>query len=82
MIPFKGRIFFRQYIPRKPHSTGIKYWALVDEEGYLYYFQIYVGKKRQGKKKKDQGEKMLVFHVLEAMNASVCNILIQICNKI
>ena len=45
MIPFKERVAIRQYIPRKPHSTGIKYWTLVDDHGYMYYFQIYVGKK-------------------------------------
>jgi hypothetical protein len=46
-MPFKGRIFFRQYIPRKPHSTGIKYWAIVDQYGYLYGFEIYIGRKQR-----------------------------------
>ena len=46
MIPFKGRVVFRQYIPRKPHTTGVKYWAMVDSFGYLYSFEIYIGAKR------------------------------------
>jgi hypothetical protein len=45
MIPFNGRTRLRQYIPRKPHSNGIKYWALVDNYGFLYSFDIYAGKK-------------------------------------
>lgn len=71
MIPFKGRIFFRQYIPRKPHSTGVKYWALVDETGYLYYFQIYTGKKTRRNAEKKQAKTLLAFSVLQAMNAAV-----------
>ena len=46
MIPFKGRVVFRQYIPRKPHTTGVKYWAMVDSFGYLYSFEIYIGAKK------------------------------------
>ena len=74
MIPFKGRIVFRQYIPRKPHSTGIKYWALVDEHRYMYYFQIYVGKKeRKGEKTQDQT--LLSVKVIEAMDAAVSGVI-------
>jgi hypothetical protein len=45
IVPFKGRIVFRQYIPRKPKSTGIKIWMLCDSAGYLWKFEIYTGKK-------------------------------------
>jgi hypothetical protein len=38
-------VIIRQYIPRKPHATGIKYWALVDQFGYIYLFEIYEGSK-------------------------------------
>jgi Transposase IS4 len=71
MIPFKGRIFFRQYIPRKPHSTGIKYWALVDEAGYLYFLEIYTGRKSRQRNQKKQAQSALAFTVLQSMEASV-----------
>ena len=48
IIPFKGRVpRLRQYIPRKPHSTGVKYWMLADSNSYLWYFEIYTGKDRK-----------------------------------
>lgn len=45
MIPYYGRTRLRQYVPRKPNSNGIKYWAIVDNFGFLYSFSIYTGKK-------------------------------------
>ena len=72
MISFKGRIYFRQYIPRKPHTTGIKYWALVDDHGYMYHFQIYTGKK-QRKGKKVVAETSLALYVIKIMDAVVSN---------
>lgn len=44
MIPFKGRISFRQFIPSKRTRYGIKVWALAESDtSYLANFQIYVG---------------------------------------
>jgi hypothetical protein len=36
MIAFKGRFGGRQHVRGKPHATGIKFWALCDETGYMY----------------------------------------------
>ena len=45
MIPFKGRISFRQYMKAKPTKWGIKVFVLSDStNGYIYRFQIYTGK--------------------------------------
>lgn len=44
MIPFRGKIFFRQYIKGKRHKYGIKMYKLCLEKGYTYNFSIYVGK--------------------------------------
>jgi hypothetical protein len=76
MIPFKGRIFFRQYIPRKPHTTGIKYWAIVDECGYLYEFEIYVGKKERQQSKKRKSQPLLASNVLKRLTSQASKILI------
>jgi hypothetical protein len=74
MIPFKGRIFFRQYIPRKPHTTGIKYWAIVDECGYLYEFEIYVGKKEKQQSKKRRSQPLLVSNVLKKLTSQITKV--------
>jgi len=40
MIPFRGRLSFRQYIPGKAH----KFFKLWDPSGYTYNISIYIGK--------------------------------------
>lgn len=45
MIPFKGRVKFKQYMPAKPTKWGIKIWALADSNtGYICYTDVYTGK--------------------------------------
>jgi len=45
MIPFKGRLSFKQYMKDKPTKWGIKVFVLSDaSNGYIYRFQIYAGK--------------------------------------
>jgi len=45
MIKFKGRIFFRQYLPAKPTKWGIKQFALCESDtGYALKFLTYTGK--------------------------------------
>lgn len=45
MIKYKGRIFFRQYLPAKPTKWGIKTFALCESDtGYALKFLIYTGK--------------------------------------
>lgn len=44
MIKFKGRSTIKQYMPKKPIKRGYKVWSLVDKKGYLWNFDMYVGK--------------------------------------
>jgi len=44
MIPFRGRLKFRQYLPGKSHKYGIKVFKLCDRSGYTYNLDIYSGK--------------------------------------
>ena len=45
MIPFKGRLTFKQYMKNKPTKWGIKVFVLSDAtNGYIYRIQIYSGK--------------------------------------
>jgi len=44
LIPFRGRIIFRQYIPNKAAKYGIKLYKLCDSVGYTYDLSVYSGK--------------------------------------
>lgn len=44
MIPWRGRLSFRQYIPNKRHRYGIKMYKLCTSLGYTWNLSIYVGK--------------------------------------
>jgi hypothetical protein len=43
-VKFKGRVIFRQYIPKKRKRFGIKIYKLCDECGYTYDMRVYLGK--------------------------------------
>jgi len=45
MVPFRGRLKFRQYIPGKAHKYGIKLFKLCDRQGYTYNIDIYIAVK-------------------------------------
>ncbi|CAK9820072.1 hypothetical protein ANTQUA_LOCUS10435 [Anthophora quadrimaculata] len=44
MVPWKGRLSFRQYIPGKRHKYGIKLYKLCLPDGYTHNVHIYSGK--------------------------------------
>ena len=44
LIPFRGRIIFRQYLKQKKHKYGIKIFKLCCNRGYTYKFHVYSGK--------------------------------------
>ena len=45
MIPFKGRLSFKQYMKAKPTKWGIKVFVLSDAtNGYVYRIEIYTGR--------------------------------------
>ena len=41
IIPFKGHVKWRQHVKSKPHSTGVKYYAVADDAGYVYDFFLF-----------------------------------------
>lgn len=48
MIPFKGMVHFKQYLPAKPTKWGIKAWCLAESDtGYVSQFIIYTGKQER-----------------------------------
>jgi hypothetical protein len=46
IVKFKGRVIFKQYIPKKCKSFGIKLYKLCDSD-YTYDMDVYLGKDRQ-----------------------------------
>ena len=47
IVFYKGRVVFRQYIPKKYKRFGIKIYKLCDSLGYSYDMRVYLGKERQ-----------------------------------
>ena len=44
MIKFKGRLSFKQYMPKKPTKWGMKAFVLADSKtGYTYRWRLYSG---------------------------------------
>lgn len=46
VVPFRGRIIFRQYNKQKRHKYGIKEFKLCTLPGYTYKISIYAGKEK------------------------------------
>ena len=47
IVKFKGKILFKQYIPKKRKRFGIKMFKLCDSTGYTCDMSVYLGKDRQ-----------------------------------
>lgn len=61
MISFKGKIAFRQYIPRKRHQHGIKCWVMADSRSsYVHEVDIYTGKSEFSGVETDLGMKVVL----------------------
>ena len=43
LVPFRGRIIFRQYIPGKSHKYGIKLYKLCTVNGYTWNLEVSTG---------------------------------------
>jgi hypothetical protein len=43
MIPWRGRLSFKQYIPGKAHKYGVKMYKLAATNGYTWNYLIYTG---------------------------------------
>ena len=56
MIPFKGRLGFKQYLKDKPIKWGIKVFVLADaHNGYIKNLQVYTGKGIESRRANDIG---------------------------
>ena len=48
LVPWKGRLTFRQYIPNKTHRYGVKLFKLCSLAGYTWAVKVYSGKSSAG----------------------------------
>lgn len=44
LVPWRGRLVFRQYIPNKTHRYGVKLFKLCSTDGYTWALRVYTGK--------------------------------------
>ncbi|XP_065159187.1 piggyBac transposable element-derived protein 4 [Atheta coriaria] len=44
IVPWRGRLSFKQYIPGKAHKYGVKHYKLCAPGGYTFKFEVYAGK--------------------------------------
>ena len=47
VVSFKGRVIFKQYIPKKCKNFSIKIFKLCDSNGCTFDMKVYLGKDRQ-----------------------------------
>jgi hypothetical protein len=67
IVKFKGRVVFRQYIPKKHKRFRIKIFKVCDAAGYTVDMKIYLGRDRTRADKDvtaTHGSKHLGFHIL------------------
>ena len=74
--PFRGRVSFKIYMPKKPHKYGIKLWVLCDSvTKYVVNFKVYCGK-QNNKREVNQGENVvmdLTSHLAAGYNITTDN---------
>ncbi|GFY14325.1 piggyBac transposable element-derived protein 4 [Trichonephila clavipes] len=47
IIKFKGRVLFKQYIPKKRKQWGLKMYKIADATGHTYDMRVYLGKDKR-----------------------------------
>lgn len=62
LVPFRGRLSFRQYIKNKRHKFGIKLFKLCVTKGYTYNLSVYCGNE------KTEGQPVSTAVVMSLMN--------------
>lgn len=67
MVPWRGRLQFRQYIKNKSHRYGVKLYKLCTPEGYTFNLTIYTGKGENGREM-NHGQKTVMRLIKDLTN--------------
>ena len=68
LIPWRGRLIFRQYIPNKAHRYGIKMFKLCSVDGYTWDFRIYASKSATGQREIGLAQKVCLELAKDLLN--------------
>lgn len=68
LVPWRGRLIFRQYIPNKTHPYGIKLFKLCSTDGYTWALQVYSGKSATGEREVGLARKVCLSLSKELLN--------------
>lgn len=75
MIPWRGRLLFKQYIPSKSHKYGVKFYKLCTIDGYTHNLIVYAGKNDPNESKEFSHSENIVLKLLESLDSSEGRIL-------
>ena len=71
MIPFKGRLGFKQYMKDKPTKWGVKVFVLSDAtNGYVHRLQVYTGKNSELSTHEQGLSTRVVLELLQGMESA------------
>ena len=74
LLTYRGRVSFKQYIPRKLGKYGIKFWMLSDSmTSYVCRLQVYTGKQSGQEREHNQSERV-VLQLIEGLKGSGSNV--------
>jgi hypothetical protein len=65
MVPWRGRLLFKQYIPGKAHKYGVKVYKVAATNGYTWNFMAYTGQ-QDPTKGRGHAEKVVI-HLLDGL---------------
>lgn len=61
MVPWRGRLLFKQYIPGKKHKYGVKLFKICNPKGFTWKIQIYSGKSGDENRQTGLGERVVMY---------------------
>ena len=71
IVLYKGRVVFRQYVPKKHKQIGIKIYKICDSLGYTYDMSVCLGKQRQHATTQTHGTMLQVIQRVEGLGHKI-----------
>ena len=76
IVTFKGRVIFRQYIPKKHKRWGIKIYKLCDETAYTCDMKVYLGKDKAESYEGKSAPESVVINLIQDLKGKGHNLFI------